>query len=369
MEIGDTLKEFFVKKILAPQVLKLDVPGYVSGKFYTPEGQNAFTRSIFMPENFFITLEQITTAKLGAEGIQRLYAASKSFGYNFTALNKVPRGNAGLSLDLITKFMEVLYAGKLELNVDIKSKYVELIATELFITRLTGRGESLTIGGYGGVCAYVFDDFKGIDCGILKVGDKYKFICGNEDQLSKAGVGHLKFAGDPPTFDKNYTIFNMPNRKADPSSFSLNKLLESKLFSYQKGELKFSLADIRFAPVELTLSYLLNQNIPDEIIYESAKSAFMEIGGKMGTQQNPHLFLANLLTALGYGNVIVEKKGNSTIFELIGYPWYYGCESSNLPLLKGIIEGFLISQKVTKTNIESLKSSITQNTFKVSVEV
>jgi hypothetical protein len=369
MAVSDPLRDFFVKKILAPHVYNFDVPGYISGKFYTLEGQSGFTRSSSMPENFFVLLEQLSRDRLGLDGPFRLYKASKCFGYNFMAMNKVSKVSPGLSLDLAIKFLETLYAEKLDLTQDLKAKYIELLAKQLFITRVNGHGESLNIGGLAGVCAYILDDFHGIDCGIVKAGDDYKLICGSQEALEKAHVDHLKFAGDPPAFDSRYTQFNAPSTKAGNTVPSLNKLLENRLFSYEKGQLKFSLADIRFAPVEVSLPYLLNQNIPDQIVYEAAKMSFAEISLKMGKQQNPHVYLANLLTALGYGVVMVEKKGETITFEMFGYPWYYGCESSKLPMLNGMIEGFLTSQDVKKATVDSIKSSLSEKAFLVSVSV
>jgi hypothetical protein len=368
MVLADSLKDFWIKKILMPKVFRIDVPGYVVGKFYTLEGQNTFVRNAFMPETFFSNLELVAERKLGQEGLSRLYAASKSFGYGFADLNKLPK-NAGLAVDLVTRFFESLYAEELESKVDQKSKYVELHTKELFVTRLNGGGESITVGGWAGVCSYIFEDFDGMDCAVTKSGGDYNLIFGSDTELKNRNVSHFSFQGIPDAMDQRYRQLNKPTIQSSQSKFSLSKLMESGLFSYQKGALKFSLYDIRFAPVEISLIYLFGEHIEENVIYEAAKTAFTNIGENLKKQENAYLFLANFFTVLGYGVVSTSRTQDSVIVTFDGFPWYPKCDLSGLPLVKGMVEGLLKGQKADKADIDRVEASVLKDRFVISVTV
>ncbi len=369
MALVDSVKDFWVKKILMPKVFRIDIPGYVTGKFYTLEGQTAFVRNIFMPENFFVILENKVSVKLGKDGSQKLYAASKKFGYGFATSNRLPKANPEFSIDLVTRFFESLYAEELKVKVDVKKRYVELQTDDLFVTRMNGGGESITLGGFTGVCGYIFGDFKNIDGGVSKTGENYNIICGPSEELGKNNVEHFEFKGDIPSFDKRYVQFNTPTQKIPQNSFSLEKLMKSSLFSYEKGELTFSLPGIRFAPVEISLIYLIGMEIDNQIIYEASKEAFQKISESMKKQANPYLFVSNILTALGYGVVTVEKMGGQILLSFEGFPWYTGCEVSTFPLLRGMVEGFLVGQKADKLNVVIKDNKITDNKLVVLISV
>lgn len=369
MVLADSLKDFWIKKILMPKVFRIDIPGYVVGKFYTLEGQNTFVRNSFIPETFFVNLESIARRDLGPEGVSRLYAAAKSFGYGFASLNKLPRGNAGLAVDLVTRFFESLYAEELKSTVDSKLRYVVLHAKDLFITRLNGGGESLSVGGWAGVCGYIFGDFDNMECGVAKNGNDYNLMFGTNSVLKDKNVPHFSSQGVPQTVDERYEQFNKPTAESSESKFSLSKLMETGLFSYQKGSLKFSLYDIRFAPVEISLIYLFNEHIEDRIVYEASRTAFTAIGENLKKQENAYLFLANFFTVLGYGVTSVNRSGDGVVISFDGFPWYPKCDSSGLPFVKGMVEGLLKGQKADKTDVDKVEASVLKDRFVISVTV
>lgn len=369
MPISDSLKDFWIKKILMPKVFRIDIPGYVVGKFYTMEGQTAFARNSFVPETFFLNLESMVKKELGMEGLSRLYAASKSFGYGFAGLNKLPKTNIGLSIDLVTRFFESLYAEELKSSVDSKLKYVELHSKNLFVTRINGGGESLTVGGWAGVCSYIFGDFNGMNCGVMQKGTDYDLIVSTNRLLDNKKIPHFTFQGVPQIPDQRYEQFNKPTAQAFHSNFSLNKLMETGIFSYKKGSLSFSLYDIRFAPVEISLIYFLSEYIDNDIIYKAAKTTFEVIGKNMKKQENSYLFLANFFTVLGYGVVSINRAKDLVIINFDGFPWYPKCESSGLPLVKGMVEGLLKGQRANQYKINKVEVSVLKDRFVVSVAV
>lgn len=372
MQMKDPIKDFLIKKLLTPKVVRIDIPGYVISKFYTLEGQNVLVRNLFMPENFFVVLERILEAELGQEGLSKAYAASKMFGYNVAYLNMLSKKDPALSIDLFTRFIEVFYASGVHSKVDIKTKYSEIIVKDPFITRLNGNGVSLSVGALGGIVAFIFNDFKNIECGTYRVSaNEYTFTIAPYKDLDNAHIKHFRFSGDPPIIDsKIYAQFNKPDNKSPPFNAStLQKFLQNNIFSYSNGSLILTDAQVRFTFVEASLLYLLEEQLGHELLYRAAKEAFTSSAKQIVTPLNPYTFVADILTAVGAGIVSVDKKGSSTIFNFEGFPWYYGCEKSKLPILKGVVEGLLVGQHAEKREVISIKSRLSENKFLVSVEV
>jgi hypothetical protein len=367
MTLTDPLKSFLIKKLLVPKVFRIDIPGYAIGRFYTPEGQNVFIRNAFFPETFFFYLERMVMDELGPDGVGELYAAAKEFGYVWAQANHLSRLNKESSIKLATDFLEVFYAEQLRASVNVQNKYVELYTKDLFITRISGGGYSLTVGGYAGLCAYVFDDY-GIECGVAGQTGDYKLYCGTPEMLKNNNIQHFGRTRMPDSVDAGYIKYNKPPAKQMEAQFNLSKFMQDGMFNYQNGQLRFSISDIRFAPVDILLLHMLRMHIGSNVAYMAARKAFAEVGSNISKQKDPLIFLSELLTALGYGIVSVTKEEGGRSINFTGYPWYLGPESREFAYLKGMIEGFLEGQK-DHSKIVDVESRINEDVFLVSVRL
>lgn len=367
---ADPIKEFFLKRILLPKVFRIDVPGYVIGKYYTLQGQNAFVRNIFLSEPFFISLEEKVSEAYGRNGMEKLYGAGKRFGYRFSELTRMPKSDLEFSVKMSFKFFESLYAESITVDVDINHNVLTLDTSDLVVTRVNGGGLPLTVGGCAGIWGYFLNNFDGVECGVVPKGPgKYALICGPEVALQERGVQYYESKGKPETINEKYVRFNKPPNPIPAGAFNVNKLMQTGLFMYEKGSLKFSLPNVRLIPVEISLPYDLERLFGDQIMYEVAKESFMIMGKNLPKQTNSYSFLANMLTALGYGIVTTEKTATHENFNFMGVPWYAGAEESRFPVLRGAIEGFLEGQMGTKISAIDIKSELYSNSLSVSIGI
>ena len=371
MSFIEPVKDFFIKKIILPKVFRIDIPGYIIGKFYTAEGQRAFVRNMFLPELFFVALEDIVYDKLKEEGLSKLYGIGKDFGYRFATLNRLPKTNIKLTADLIADFFNSLYAESVSVDIDLSKNTASLDTKDLVVTRVNGGGLPLTIGGSAGIWGYITDNFENIESGVLKKGEnRYLIICSTEEILKKNRVKFYRHRNLKIDLDSvNYLRFNSPPKNTPSGAFNINRLMQTGLFTYEKGSLKFSISDFRFAPVEISLPYELELSISEDILLEAAQIASAKLSMETKKQANSYLFLANMFTAMGYGLVTVENANEEVTFNFNGFPWYGGYEKSKFPILRGIIKGFLSNQLDSSIKVSQVKTMVVGNSLLVSIAV
>ncbi len=358
-------------RILAPQVFRIGIPGYVTGKFYTLEGQSVFVRNIFMSEDFFVELEKLVVSSNGIDGKKALYSVGKKFGYRFASLNKFPRFDLGRSTTIIFKFFETLYAEKITIDLNANSKELILHTKDLAVTRKNGMGYVLEIGGVAGIWAYLLGDYS-VECAIKKTSDdEFDLICAPISVLkeNKHDFFECKTAESNYT-DENYIQFNSPPVSFPQDAYSMDKLMQGRLFGYQQGELKFGVADARFIPVEIYELYEIERIFDSKIVYTAAYSSFYSIGKKIQRPPNPEMLISQALTAFGFGLVSLIRENNSAFFNFQGYPWLQSNQPKlDFPFLKGALIGFLEGNTGHKYNLGLVKSRNFNGTFIVSFEV
>lgn len=366
----DSVKEFFIKKIIMPKVFRIDIPGYIIGKFYTTEGQHIFVRNLFLSESFFVELENLVNKNYGSEGLTKLYGIGKDFGYRFAALNRLPKGNIPLSIDLISNFFISLYAEDIIANIDSSKNKLSLYTKDLVVTRIKGGGFPITIGGSAGIWGYLLNNFENIESSVIKKNEKeYTIICSTKETLNSEGLHFFEHSQLSFNSDSNYKTFNSPPNRIFSGAFNVNKLMQTGLFSYEKGNLKISVSNFRYVPVEISLPFELEYAVNDEILFEAARKSFSELGTKIEKQANSYIFLANMLTALGYGLVtIVNTKGGIQL-NFNGFPWYAGYERSKFPIIRGLIDGFLSGQLNIELEVSPVKTSFSENKLLLSITV
>ncbi len=370
MAITDSLKEFWLKKILLPKVFRIDIPGYVIGKFYTLQGQNVFVRNLFLSEPFFVSLEKQVAEEQGSAGLSKLYGVGKRFGYRFSELNKLPRSDIRSSAALAFRFIESLYAESISLSIDPDSRALTLDTVDLVVTRVAGGGLPLTIGGSAGIWSYLLSDFDGIECGVRNLSrNRYSLVSAPQGILKKQGMTYYTATGKPESEGRDYVRFNSPPQGIARQSYDINRLMQANLFNYQKGSLKFALPDVRFVPTELSLPYELEAAIGDQIVYRAAKESFRQVGMDLNKQTDSHLFLSNMLTALGYGLSNIGRGPKGRILNLTGFPWYRTSETSKFPIIRGAVEGFLEGQNGSAVKVADIKSSVSGNSLNISIVI
>ncbi|MFA6329981.1 MAG: hypothetical protein WCX64_04865 [Candidatus Micrarchaeia archaeon] len=366
----DIVRNFFVQRILMPRVFQIDIPGYVIGKFYSIEGQSVFARNLFFTETMFVNLEKRVIQEEGDAGRSKLYSLGKKFGHRFSTINRFPRGYLSSSISIIFRFFETLYAEKIDGSI-VNGKKLILKTRGLAVTRKNGGGFITNVGGCAGIWAYLLDDYS-VECLIQKVSDsEYDLISAPRDMLQKEG---LKFftCDEKPFYpsDVSYRRYNMPPKALPRGAFSMRKLMETGLFSYKEGELRFAISDTRFVPVEISLLFELERAFAFEVLYGATYDSFKELGQSVEQKMDSFTFIAQMLSAFGFGNVDLMKDGTSVAFNFRGYPWVSTeTEKTNYAIISGAILGFLDGNSKNQYEIKSLSSGLSINVFIVTVVV
>ena len=162
---------------------------------------------------------------------------------------------------------------------------------------------------------------------------------------------------------------NQPPNVIPTAATNVQKLIEANILSNSDGMLKYSLPDSQLLSIEIWLPYELESLFGSDFICEVAKEALLSVAKNVPHQDNRDWFLADLLTALGYGIVTVERGGSSEIFRFDGAPWCEAAEKSSFPLLRGILEGFLEGQGGTSIRASFKRMELNNNRLTVIIEV
>ncbi|MFH0971757.1 MAG: hypothetical protein V1835_04285 [Candidatus Micrarchaeota archaeon] len=367
------IRDFFFLRIIAPGLFRIDIPGYVIGRFSLLGLMNnyIFARNVFIPETFFENLEAEVIKKQGEEGKNALYRIGKQFGFRFAELYHTSRGDIPRSMAAITHFFETLYAEKIESSIDLNEKMLTLLTEDMAVTRKDGGGYCLTIGGCAGIWAYLIDDYT-VECTIRKTSDRrYEFKSAPSPILAVKGSGDLIICNEKPkahSFDA-YKLHNSPPFKIPSSALNMQKLMQTELFTLNKSELDFAITDNRFVPVELFVLFEIERIFDEETVYRAAHDSFRDIGSKV-KHQNPLMFISEILTAFGFGIADMLGEGNERIIIFHGYPWLdMQYEKTDFAVLKGAITGFLEGVTKRKYRIIQVQSGMAGNKFEVRVTV
>jgi hypothetical protein len=367
----DRVKDFFIKNILIPKVFRIDIPGYVAGKFYTIEGQSVFVRNVFVPETFFIKLEHLVIKEMGAEGVIQLYRIGKQFGYRFSQTNRFPLDNPAKAIVLVASFFETLYADSIKSKVDIPNKILVLDTKGLVITRENGGGYILTIGGCAGIWGYLVGDYS-VECSSRKIGnEEYELVSAAPSVLEKEHLDIVRCIEKPQKLNvTSYNLYNQPPLEISETAPTIDKLMtESGVISYKGGRLHLSVSNVRFIPIEISLLSEVSI-LPAKFVSKAAYDSFYEIGKNTTKQKDPYLFIAELLTAFGFGIVDVIVKKNSRVFNMRGYPYLTEAyKNTDFSFITSILRGFLDGNTLETHSAVGVSSKISGNMFILTIEI
>jgi hypothetical protein len=354
-----------------PNLFVSDMPGFLSGRFSGFQGEAVYIRNVLLPEQFFLTLEDKALNKLGNEGLSKLYGVGKRHGYRFCALAKLPKSDVKFSTKLLFEFIEACYADKIDLNIDLDQKILTIDTKGFVVTRFRGGGISVGVGACAGIWGYFLNDFDMSECGVIHIeGDHYILVAGPIGKLREAGIDSYEYHGTPDIGDlKAYKDNNQPLEVIPPGIKNLDMLVREKVLSNEKGSLKFSLQDIPLVTTEISYSFDLESTLGGDFVYEVAKESFTLVGKAVPHQEKRDEFLADLLTATGFGIVTVERGADSTTFRFEGTPWYYSAKDSGFPVLRGAVEGFLEGQGGMPAKASITKSELSNNCLTIAIEL
>lgn len=341
MSASDRADLFFNR--IMPNITKINVPGYTYNSMEMVGGGSAFERIVFFPESFFVHLENSIIETYGAEGRKRLYALGKKFGYRLASVLQLPRSDLDFAMSLITKFLEASYAEKINLvQFDTEKKVVEFYTKGLAVTSKNGHGYILTVGGCAGGVGYLLNDYK-LECSSKKVSDlEYNLVAAYPSELKAKGMEVIECTDVPvPVDNSQYLRFNSITDKSI-GDLSLKRMIELGLISYNNGKMGFPKVPGMLIPLEPFLLLGIEGAFDENTVAAAAYWCFLEIGADTERKKNAVSYITEVLTGLGFGNIGTIDQGDSTIINIIGYPWLgTDSERANFAIIRGAIRGFV----------------------------
>ncbi len=347
------------------------IPGYISKQFHALDNKKFFIRNIFIPESFFVILEQTIVENKGDKRKKELYRMGKQFGYRFALLNRFPKGNINkVTMRSVFDFFQTIYAKKMTtLNIDSQLKMVELELDEFIVTSKDDMGY-MPIGAGAGAWCYLNGDYN-LDCSTQKLSKgKHVLLCANKKILKERGFEVIESKQMPESIDfKSYMGHNLPQKGMFKSS-SFSQLLKTGIASYTPGIIKLEKSNERLIVLEISILFDIENTFDQKLISDSSYTPFYNIGLSLKEKEKPYDSLTELLSAFGFGIVQVTEKKDTVSVLFHGYPWFSTeTEKTSFGLIKGAVLGFLNGITERKYELKSLSSEVTNNVFDVSMEL
>ena len=299
-----------------------------------------------------------------------LYSAGKKYGYGYASLALLPQLKSSSSEK---KFLEDTYylvmyvacsfASEITHTIDIASKTFEADMADYIICKENGHGYIMSSGGISGIWSYMIDDehVEGVQTLCSGKGnDKCHIICSTPDTLSKLGLDHytennlivLKFSSPYEEMNKV--------RESQYAKNSLEDLLDTNFFDYQKGQLKFR--GDRYFVCEAHLMYFLEkelQHLPsgDKILFDVSFDFGKNLANSVGSEQYKK-FMMDYLPALGWGDVLVSSDNNRHKIISSYFPWTEYFADSRFTLFRGICSGMLSGFTGKEVILDKVNTSI-----------
>lgn len=360
VDIKDKVAAWYVQNFVISKSQVFDIPGFV--QFKISGSSSAYSRQVIFPESFFINLEkEFSKEKNGGE---YLYSLGKKFGRRFSNVGNIKKFDNLESIAfkeyvyLITRFVEGTYASKINHNLDSNKKLISFEMDNFVICSKSGLGYFLTMGGIAGIWSTIIgdDSVEAIQTKCQGRGDNLcEVIAAPISELknitdviySETNLGGLTISKDYFEINKSTSIQN--------SSKSFQFFLDSNLFSYKKGVIKKG--EERFFIIESSIIHLIELSLKNnENLVNLFEKTSYEAGYRLVDSNSNLQYLIDLISALGFGDLFILKKGDSFIANVDFYPWSEFCSNVNHLFFCNFISGML--SKISGKKVK-LKNSFT----------
>jgi hypothetical protein len=343
----------------------MDRPGFVICKVSTPE-KELFLRETILPEKIIVDLEKAIIKKYGAQGEKVLYTAGKRAGWRYSLVSEffqLPKTSSEKKFNeflyLFVRYVGATWAKKISYQADLKKKKIEFEMDNFIICRFNGLGHFMVEGNTAGFWAYLMDDasIEGFQSECQgKGGSTCRMVYAPPKQLpeKKPYFGGNNFSGLElsPDYEKFNAVHPLQYGKR-----AILDLINSRDFSYKqgiiehKGERFFNLGASYFYLLELELSKLEKNN---QTLFQTAFNFGFDLIDRKQSNQT----VSDLVSALGWGDAAIMKKGNK--FEVVTnfFPWTKFAPKINFALYRGMISGLLSKIKGRKVRFSKHQTTL-----------
>jgi len=346
MKVPSAIISTYVKRIMMPKVIVLDIPGFVNEDF-RKIGLDISLRQFFIPESLISELEILLS-----KDEKFIYLIGKKFGYAYASLSNLPnidkisrkKFEEYVSFQMI--FTEGTYAQNIKYNLDYDNRTIKINMKDYIVCRKNGLGYFFSSGGIGGIWAWVIQD-KNIEAIQTKCqgkgSEECEVIAAPYETLVKMNYKPIKCSDlEKIQFGKDYEGFNkiMPTNWAKLSS---RNLIDSGFFKYSHGQITYN--DERFFITEASFMYILERELKKvesglKILWNVSFGFGKKLAEKSG-KQDPCKFIMDFFPALGFGDILaVTKKGEYEI--IVNYfPWLDMYKEIDFVMFRGMLSGVI----------------------------
>jgi hypothetical protein len=372
MAIKDKALGWYIQHYLIPRSQVIDKPGFVI--FRMSYKTSIYSRQVVMPESLFVSIERNIVNSYGNEGIKSLYSAGKKFGCRFALMTNVLEMKNTATKDfldyvfVLSKFVEGTYASNISTVVNLEKKMIDFKFNNFVICRISGLGYIISVGGIAGIWSAMIGDssVEGIQLKCQGKGD-------NECRVIAAPIKNLK--------NNNYRLFKETNLKnleieegykklndirvATHSSSSLKKMIDSGIFTFEQGILKYK--EERYFIVEASFPYIIEMEIAklkngEKMLFDMS----FEYGKKLAkkeVKQDPCKFITDFMTALGWGDILVTHTNAKYVVYMKYFPWTRWFKKTKFVLLRGMLSGMITGFIGRKYILKDFEIKINNDSF------
>ena len=345
MVVKDRIVSWFVQNIVLPKVERIDNPGFIT--ITTTTGKETVNiRELFMPERLLIDLENEISRTCEA-GDLLLYSCGKRFGYAYSTLSSFPtiKGSRKEFMDFayfLVRWVESTYARRISHSIDYENRTFRMSMDNYVVCRGNGKGWLLGAGGIAGIWSYMTSDetVEAVQTKCQGRGDpRCEIVAAPSRLLTADGLKPFTVRGmEALALDKQYLEANR-TRPAKWACHSLRSLIDSGFFRYSRGQVTFK--DQRFFLCEASLMYVLEKELAK---VRGGRKALLDVAIGFGKQiarasgsRDPAAFIADLFPALGFGDILVEKKPWKILVNC--FPWTKWADSIDFVMFRGMLSG------------------------------
>lgn len=375
MVIKDEITSWFIKNIVLPNAEDIRNSGYILSKF-TDKNKEISVREFFFPEKFYSEFESRIVKELGREGEETLYSIGKRFGYRYAMISRYTKAKDMKKkaledfMYIFTRYIEVVYASKLEHKINIEEKTLELVGSSYVGCERNGLGYILLIGAWTGVWAYIMDDsnIEGIQITCQGRGDKScKLVCAPSEELKKI-AGKIYTEKNMSKLEEDYAKYEVLN-KVYPTiakNISLKSMIEERVFKYEKGKLFFG--NERMVGIEFSTYYFMdNAFSKDKKTKKLLFDIAFEIGKETGKGRDP-VFVQRFLSSIGFGDVQVINEKDSFKVRFYHFPWTNLSKECEFVILRGYTSGLLSAATKKEQILENVSKVESGDGFHIKMD-
>ncbi|MFH0859966.1 MAG: hypothetical protein V1921_02085 [Candidatus Altiarchaeota archaeon] len=364
MSLKDQIIRLWIQRVILPKIEIIDQPGFLITQA-SRKGARTYLRLLFLPERFFIILENRAIQKNGDAGKKVLYSIGKKFGYLYANLSNFPNLKNSAEKEVLnftgffTGLLGVTYAKNVKYSIKKEEKKLVFTADEYLVCRSNGHGYLWAAGGSAGIWSYMMVDpsIESVQIKCVGRGDDSCEIISAPPNILRREELEFFTETNVPTITESQAYERMNKiRHADYAKNSLKSLMDAGFLDYNRGEMMYR--KFRYFMCESHLIYVLEDEFKkskdgQRVLFDSA----FDCGFELAQEEKKLEFISDFLPALGWGDMVVTKSNGKFNVICNHFPWSRYSENSDLVIFRGILSGMLSSLKGKRIFLEKTTAS------------